>query len=354
MQQYNFNNHKLIYHSDRVNEFIKEGGCYPLYMEISPIGICNHRCIFCAYDYIEYPDRRLETTRLLNLIDEMSACGLKSLLFAGEGEPLLHPDIDKFINKSREKNIDTGIFTNGQKLHKELAEKILPGLSFIRFSFNGGTSEVYSHIHNTGLKVFDRVVQNIRAAVQVRKRHKLPVDIGAQYVLLPENMNAVFDAAQVMRDSGIDYFVIKPFMQRQFQSYIMKEEIDRNAVSGLFSKLERLSSESFNVIIRKEFLSDNGHRNYTHCYGTSFITVLNSAGDVSSCLPYWDREDFSFGNIYEKSFSEIWHGDKRKKITEYLEKDIPVQKCPPLCRQNDINQFLWEIKHPTVRHINFI
>ena len=354
MQQYNFNNHKLIYHFDRVNEFIKEGGCYPLYMEISPIGICNHRCIFCAYDYIDYPDRRLETTRLLNFIDEVSANGLKSLLFAGEGEPLLHPDIDKFIIKAKENNIDTGVFTNGHKLKKELSEKILPGLSFIRFSFNGGTKEVYSQIHNAGLKVYDRVVQNIRDAVLVRSNLKLSVDIGAQYVLIPENLNAVVNAAQTLRDTGIDYFVVKPFMQRQFQSYKMKMNFDRKSVNEIFNKLEMLSNESFNVIIRKEFFSDNGRRNYDHCYGTSFITVLNSAGDLSSCLPYWDQKEFSFGNIYENSFSEIWLGEKRKKVTEHLEKEMMVQNCPPLCRQNDINNFLWEIKNPTVKHINFI
>lgn len=354
MHQYNFNNHKLIYHSGRVNEYLKEGDCYPIYMEISPIGNCNHRCVFCAYDYIEYPNRRLETKRLLNFIDEVSECGLKSLLFAGEGEPLLHPDIDKFIIRAREQHIDTGLFTNGQMLKRELAEKILPGLSFIRFSFNGGTSEVYSKIHHVSHKVFDNVMQNIRYAVETRKRFNLTVDIGAQYVVLPENLDTLIDAANILRDAGIDYFVVKPFMQRPFQSYVMKQDFEKDMVEEIFEKLSGISNDFFSVIIRKEFSSDNANRNYSRCYGTSFITVLNSAGDLSTCLPYWDKKEFTYGNIYENSFSEIWGGEKRKKIQEYLEKDMPVHKCPPLCRQNDINQFLWEIKNPSVKHINFI
>lgn len=354
MHQYNFNNHKLIYHLGRVNDYLKEGDCYPIYMEISPIGNCNHRCIFCAYDYIEYPNRRLDTTRMLNFIDEVSECGLKSLLFAGEGEPLLHPDIDKLIIRAKERNIDAGLFSNGQMLKKELAEKILPGLSFIRFSFNGGTEDNYSKIHHVSHKVFDNVIQNIREAADIRRRENLPVDIGAQYVLLPENMDTVVDAANILKDAGIDYFVIKPFMQRPFQSYVMKQDFDKDRVEEIFDKLTSISNDTFSVIIRKEFSSDNGHRNYSHCFGTSFITVLNSAGDLSTCLPYWDKKEFSFGNIYENSFSEIWNGEKRKKITEYLEKELPVHQCPPLCRQNDINQFLWEIKDPSVKHINFI
>src|ERR1043165_1132249 len=88
---------KLSYHPERVAEFVYKNDCYPIYMEISPVGLCSHRCVFCSYDYINYPNRKLETGRMLKFIDEISDCGIKSLLYAGEGEPFLHPDIDKFI-----------------------------------------------------------------------------------------------------------------------------------------------------------------------------------------------------------------------------------------------------------------
>ena len=95
MSKYIFDGHKLVYHIDRVNNFLERGDCFPLYMEISIVGSCNHRCIFCAYDYIGHPNRKLETNALLRFIDQLSQCGVRSILYAGEGEPLLHPDLDK-------------------------------------------------------------------------------------------------------------------------------------------------------------------------------------------------------------------------------------------------------------------
>lgn len=355
MKSYIFDGHKLNYHIDRVNEFLTKDDCCPLYMEISPVGTCNHRCVFCAYDYIGHPNRRLDSDRFLRFVDEIAECGMKSLLYAGEGEPLLHPDIARFICHSKKNNIDIGMFTNGHLLKEELAEKILPALTFIRFSFNGGTRENYSLIHKVKPEVFDKVVQNIGTAAQIKEKRNLDIDIGAQFVLLPENVDNLFDAITVLKEAGIDYFVIKPFIQQSAQQfYQMKERFNFERIKETFDRAESMSDSSFKVIARRESFTEYGKRNYTHCYGTSFISVLNSAGDVATCLPYWEREEFVFGNIYHNSFKDIWLGERRKKIKEFLERKLDIQKCPPNCRPNAINEFLFEIKNPSVRHINFV
>jgi len=355
MKNYAFDEHKLIYHIHRLNTFLNEGDCYPLYMEISPVGNCNHKCIFCAYDYIGHPNKRLETNRLIKFIDEIAACGMKSLLYAGEGEPLLHPDIDKFITHSKKNGIDPGVFTNGHLLKEKLSEEILPLLTFIRISFNGGTRENYARIHDVKPEVFDVVVKNIETASNLKERDKLEVDIGIQYVLLPENINHVIDAVKRLRETGINYFVIKPFVQQShLQAYQMKGQFNLSAIQETLDQAENLSSGSFQVIARKASFENYGKRNYSRCHGTAFISVLNSSGEVATCLPYWDKKEFVFGNIYENTFQEIWPREKREKIKEYLENKLDVTSCPPNCRPNAINKFLYELKHPSVMHINFI
>lgn len=355
MKNYNFDGHKLVYHLDRVSQYLTTNDCYPLYMEISPVGSCNHRCIFCAYDYIGYPNRKLETARTLELIDELAEGGLRSILFAGEGEPLLHPDLHRFVKRAKESGIDVGMFTNGQLLTPPQAEKLLPYLTFIRFSFNAGTRENYAHIHTVQPDVFDKVVFNIRSAAEFKQKNSLHVDIGAQFVLLPENLPSVINAATTLRDAGADYLAIKPFVkQNELQGYHMSKQLPEDILNDILTELESFSTDNFAVLARKNAFVQYGKRSYSNCYGTSFITVLNSAGIISSCLPYWEKEEFSFGSIYEKSFQDIWKGEERRAIVEKLGQTLDVHSCPPNCRPNAINAFLHDIKHPDVKHINFI
>lgn len=353
--KFDFDGHKLAYHVDRLNQFVSSGDCHPLYMEISPTGTCNHRCIFCAYDFIGYPNRKLDSHRLMHFLDEISANGIRSILFAGEGEPLLHPEIGKFIRHAKSLNIDVGLFTNGQLLKPDLAEEILPCLTFIRFSFNGGNPGSYSSVHRVKPGVFDVVVKNIRSAVDIKKKHHLTVDIGSQYVLLDANIDSLPEAATLLKSLGVNYLAIKPFIQQsEMQQYQLSEPLPADRLDELFDVVAGLSDDNFQVVARTETFAGYGQRNYAHCYGTSFISVLNSAGDLATCLPYWDREDFVFGNIYENSFLQIWQGAKRKRLKEKCERTLNVSNCPPNCRPHAINQYVYELKHPSIKHINFI
>ncbi|MBT6047194.1 MAG: radical SAM protein [Candidatus Scalindua sp.] len=354
MNKYRIDSHKLMYHLPLVCDWLNGENICPIYMEISLVGSCNHRCVFCAYDFIGYPNRKLDCDRLLRFIDEAKEAGVKSFLFAGEGEPLLHPDIEKFIIYSKNSGIDVGLFTNGQLLREELAESILPFLTFVRFSFNGGTKENYADIHKVKPAVFEKVVSNIKRASEIKERDSLDVDIGVQYVLLPENVAYLIKAVKTLKDTGIGYFVIKPFVQQSnLQSYRIGEQLDLNNIEGVLNEAESFSNKNFMVIARRESFEGYGKKKYKHCYGTSFVSVLNSAGDIATCLPYWDKEDFVIGNINKNTFRDIWFGGRRKKIKGYLESELSVQECPPNCRPNAINEFLWNLKSPP-EHINFV
>lgn len=323
-------------------------------MEVSPVGRCNHRCIFCAYDFIGYPNRRLDTKKMLSFIRQAASCGLKSILFAGEGEPLLHPDIARLVKFSKQCGIDVGMFTNGQFLNRDLAAEILACLTFVRFSFNAGSPENYAAIHGVKKEVFATVLDNIKNSCEIKRMKRLKLDIGIQFVLIPENIRYLLAAVRETKKRGVDYFAIKPFVhQSRLQNYKPKK-FSAISLRRSLDAAEKLSTKNFSVIARRQSFCEYGKRGYRHCYGTSFISTLNSAGDIAACLPHWDKKEFVFGNIYKDSFADIWKGPRRKRIKSLLEKRLDVSRCPPNCRPHQINEFLWEIKNPKVRHINFI
>lgn len=77
MDKYRIDSHKLSYHVDRVNDWLKGKMVYPVYMEISPAGSCNHRCVYCALDFMEYQPRFLEESILKERLKEMGKLGVK-------------------------------------------------------------------------------------------------------------------------------------------------------------------------------------------------------------------------------------------------------------------------------------
>ncbi|WP_035587166.1 radical SAM protein [Hippea jasoniae] len=350
--QFSLDSHKLHYHPDRVAEFLKKGDCYPLYVEISPVGSCNHRCIFCAYDYIGYPNRKLKKERLLEFLEEVKEAGVKSMLYAGEGEPLMHPDIDDFVVRTKELGIDVGMFTNGELLKDRLSDKAIGSLTFLRFSVNGGDRKTYSEIHQRDR--FDKVIENIEYVKKLKEDKKLETTLGVQFVLLPENIDSLENLIFILRDIGVDYLSIKPFVLQNENQFYRNRGFDID-IYAYFKKIEAYSNENFKVVARLNAFKKYGKRTYKHCYGCNFITILDSGGNLISCLPYLGKEEFMYGNIYENSFKEIWHSEKRKQVKELLEKQLDVQKvCPPNCRPNAINEYLYELKHPSVAHVNFI
>ncbi|AWK62707.1 radical SAM protein [Helicobacter cinaedi] len=333
-------------------------------MEVSPVGLCNHRCVFCAYDYINYPNRKLDKERFLSFLDEALGLGIKSILYAGEGEPLLHPHIGEFVQRTNELGIDAGMFSNGEMLSEKKARGVLPYLKFLRFSFNGGNAETYAKIHKpnaggggaTCIRDRSKVIQNIAYAAKLRKEENLELDLGSQFVLLEENKDSLLEGVQTLRECGVDFISIKPFVfQNEQQKYRSKQDLDSEEIASLVARAKVYETDNFKVIFRENaFENTHQERQYKHCRGCSFITTLNSAGDMATCLPYWDKQEFVYGNIYKQNFYEIWNGEKRAKIKTFLETKLDVGTCPKNCRPNAINEFLEDILEAKVKHINFI
>ena len=353
--KYRIDSHKLIYHVDRVNDWLSGQAVYPIYMEISPSGGCNHRCLYCALDFMEYQARFLDAAVLKDRLSELAGLGLKSVMFAGEGEPFLHKNLPEIVSHTSSVGIDPAITTNAVLFKPEHAETILSAAEWVKVSINGATAATYSKIHRCRESDFDTVISNMTHAARVRSDGGYGCALGMQLLLLPDNAHEAVSLAKLARDIGMDYLVIKPYSQHPLSNTRLYEDVRYDDYLPLAEELEQFNSDSFSVIFRIHAMQkwDDASRSYERCLALPFWSYIDAGGNVWGCSMYLGDERFLYGNIYESSFEQIWQGEKRLKSLRWVEQELDTCQCRVNCRMDEINRYLWELKNPQA-HVNFI
>ena len=346
MSEYRIDSHKLMFHPHRVSDWLRGEPIYPVYVEICPYGGCNHRCVFCAYNYTQYKPISLDTGCLEQTIKNMGAVGVRAVMYAGEGEPLLHKDIAHIINHTKQSGMDVAVTTNGVMFTQEFSGRCLAALSWIKVSVDAGTPETYATLHGTRAKDFFTVLDNLETAVRVRSENHYDCAIGAQALLLPQNADQLRPLAEHLVQRGVDYLVVKPFTGHPYREGDAEDLEYSNILRGVEEALSSFDSEGFRVIVRADAFSRlEKRRQYGECHALDFWAFIDARGDVYACSNFLKNGDYVYGNIYEEPFEKIWNS--RKRI------EVDMSCCRSICRMDKINQYLWELKHPP-KHINFI
>ncbi|MBU4313087.1 MAG: radical SAM protein [Candidatus Omnitrophica bacterium] len=354
MDELKIDSHKLMYHVDRVNRWQRGEDIFPIYLEIAPYGGCNHRCIFCALDYIGYKPISLDAKVLAKTLRDAVRCGVESVMYAGEGEPLMHKEIISIVNLTRKTGLDVAITTNGVFLDDQMIKKCLKDLSWIRVSFNAGSARTYEKIHKSIKGDFKKALSNLKNAVKYRHKLKLDCTIGVQMVLIPENRNEVIKLANIIKEIGGDYLIIKPFSRHPMSHNAMDEGFDYSRFLYLDKRLKGIATDDFKIIFRSHTMRKLGKdKPYAQCLGLPFWAYIDAEGDVYACSSFLKDRRFLYGNIYKDSFEKIWRGRKRKKIMNMMQNGWDIKECREVCRLDEINRYLWNLKNPS-SHANFI
>jgi len=360
---YSIDGHKLSFHPERVsrwhkaeNNWNKLKKTYPIYLEIAPVGSCNHRCTFCSVDYVGYKNIRQNENLLSSRIREVSKLGVKSIMFAGEGEPTLWKPLANILDTCTEEGIDTALTTNAVAFTKNTTENYVKNCKWIKVSINAGTSDCYAKIHQTKKEDFNKVIDNLSLAVKIKKEKNYQCTIGSQILLLPENKDTVIQLAKTVKEIGVDYLVVKPYTQSLYGISRRYESIEYDNMMYLADELKLYESNNFSIIFRENTMKklEESQQPYKKCYSTPFFwSYIMADGSVYGCGAYLENEKFYYGNINEQSFQEIWEGEKRKRSFAYIQNDLDIADCRKNCRMDEVNRYLWSLKNPS-SHTNFI
>ncbi len=397
--------HKLAYHPEWVKRwyFAQENWeltktLYPIYVEVSPAGRCNHRCPWCAVDYIGYKNRLLDFDRFKFTLQKMVNRrtkgevwnGVKSIMFAGEGEPTLHPKLAEMVIATKEAGIDVALTTNGTAMNANFIDRALPHITWTKVSLDAASAPTHALNHHASLNQFtlaiqdpayasklgtqlavkfkgefEKILGNMHYACELNTKSGLNCMIGAQLLMNPTNADEIYEFAKLMKERGCDYCVIKPYSQGLYGINRQGDILGLNFRYGDFlhlaEKLDKLNSSNYNVVFRSGTMQsyEDADRRYAVCQATPMAWgYIMASGDFLSCSAYWPQDvgcgdqRFVLGNINSRGFDEIWEGELRCRNWEFVRNELIISECRRNCRMNAVNIFLWnEVRDSTPENL---
>lgn len=360
---------KIAWHMDRVRAWERGERIAPITIDMALNQKCNYKCGFC-YMQLQKQERneRITVENAIDFIDDCAELGVKAVSLVSDGESTLHPAYIPMIQRGDALGINMASGTNAWIFDRAMLESVLPHLTYLRVNFSAGTAARYAEIMGTKPSSFYRVCGNVNHMVELKRRYDLPVTIGLQMVLMPQDADQILPFARLGAELGVDYSVIKHCSDDELGSLGVDYE-GYEKLYGMLAEAESLSTASYQVTAKWSKIKAKGKRDYQRCYGPPFLLQISGSGLVAPCGMLFNeryKRDFHIGNIVETRFRDIVKSERYWEVVSRLASDEFDARtmCGTLCLQHKTNEALdrhvkgLEILTEPVgnapQHVNFI
>ena len=333
---------KIMHYSERIRAWERGERISPITIDMAlyPRNKCNFNCGYCyaseAGQHNEGPgiDRRVIT----EFLEDAAEIGVKGVSFVSDGESSHHPDFAYAIKLGHDLGLDMAVGSNALVVGRAMAEQIIPYLTYFRVNISAGEAKRFGEIMGVKDAWLERVCQNIRDMVDVKRVRGSSCTIGNQMVCMPQYVDQIIPLAKLSIDLGVDYLIVKHVSDDEFGNI----GVDYDAYEPLypvFREAEALSTARTRIAVKWRKIKDKGTRPYERCYGTPFHLQLSGSGLVAPCgMLFAERykDKFHIGNIAETRFKEIWQSERYWNVVRFLASpEFNAQKdCGSLCLQH--------------------
>ncbi len=315
--------HKLSFHMDRIKAWENGERIAPVTVDMALTRACGSMCKFC-YATMQESQKRfgIKEHHALNLLDDFAEIGVKGVSLVSDGESTLSKSYAPFIEHASNIGIDTGNATNAWEFGPEKSERVLPHLSWLRFTVAAGTPERYADIMYKGpehTEVFDKAIRNIKYAVEFKKKHNLSVTLGIQMVLMPEFKDEIIPFAKLGVDLGVDYAVIKHCSDDENNTLGIDYD-QYESMYDLIKTAENLSNDVTQVIAKWDKLKDKGKSSYKRFYGPPFLLQISGSGLVAPSGMFFQatHSKLHMGNFTTEKFLDIFNSNRYWDAMNYI------------------------------------
>jgi len=339
--KYILDGHKLAWHKDRVEAWLKGERIAPITIDCALTRRCSYNCVYCYGKLQANDEKKMTQDVIFRFLDDASEIGVKAVSFVSDGESTCSPHLKAAVLRGKANGLDMALGTNGYLLKQDELESILPALTYLRFNISAADVLRYAQIHGVSAKCYYRVIDTIQKTVEIKRKHHLEVTIGLQMVLMPGFEDQVLPLSKLGKDLKVDYLVIKHCSDDENGS-LGVDYTKYDNMTDLLKQAESYTNATYQVSAKWSKILSHGSRNYSQCYGPPFILQLSGSGLVAPCgMLFNDKyKKYHIGNIAEQSFKEIWQSDRYWEVMGMISsKDFNAKTmCGTLCLQHKVNE----------------
>lgn len=286
----------------------------PFFISIEITNFCNLHCPECPVgtNTLNLQKKVFNYNIYAKLIDELKPT-LAHVILYFQGEPFLCKTLDSFIKYAHQSGIYTSTSTNGQFLSSESAKKIvLSGLDKLIVSIDGSTQETYETYRVGGS--LQKTVDGITHVNKWKKELKsITPLIEIQFLVLKSNEHQIAEIEKLAKTLKVDKLSYKTAQLNDYK--------EGNALMPTIERLSRYKKGNDQLYHLK-------NKQPNHCSRLWHGAVVNVNGEVLPCC-FDKSSEFSFGNINNKSFFDIWNNEK---ASGFRSKVLQNRKQFNICR----------------------
>ena len=336
-------NTKIAWHTERLAAWERGERIAPVTIDMALTRKCDAACSFCYAQLQENERSEITLEHMEGFLEDSAKMGVKGISLVSDGESLLSPAYTFTLQRGAELGISMASGTNGRTFTPAILEATLSSMTYLRFNISAGTPKRYAEIMGFKEREFYRVCDNIRKAVEIKRRDNLDVTIGIQMVLMPQDGDQILPFAQLGLDLGVDYSVVKHCSDDEKGTLGVRYD-QYEGLYPVLEEAEKLATPDYAVHVKWTKIGDRGLRSYSRCYGPPFIIQMSGSGLIAPCGMLFNDKygKFHIGNITEERWYDIWKSDWYWEVMGYLASDDFDAKsmCGSLCLQHMTNTAL--------------
>jgi MoaA/NifB/PqqE/SkfB family radical SAM enzyme len=333
-----YSNLKFLRFKDQLDALATNSVVAPVHIRIKPTNRCNHNCWYCAYrtDDLKLGEDMDESdlipeAKMMEIVDDIVAMGVKAVTFSGGGEPLLYKPLPEVIDRLAAGGVRVATLTNGANLKGRVAEALARHATWVRVSVDAWDDESYVKSRGAKAGEFTKLIENMKAFVETGTKCVL----GVSFIAGKDNYHRLYEVCARFKAIGVNHVKLSAAVVGN--SVDENNRYHREFAQEARAEIDRclaLSGDGFSVIDHFHEMESRFDKEYHRCAFLQFLTVIGADQTVYTCQDKAYTKEGTLGSIRGRTFKEYWFSEEnRARMADF----DPSVQCQHHCVSHSKN-----------------